>query len=303
MLSAVREFGWPLTQQQWRDATQPAPAAGAPAPPAPTGPMATPPAATTQTQTPPRRAVNPYAGQQVRLSFENTSTNLMFFVRLQSRQPDRTYVMRADTKDWIPIYPKNATMPRVGNSDPNATDANEVRLPNTLWLPAKPADKLELRVATYGEHRKAMRWMVIRGVQVQLALDSLNRSFYWLHYEVRRSDRPGDQLTQYLFPTAESYQWSMRGLWEGTPPTGAAFDATPREELRTAPATYPLTLERDHMTWTLPTGMDSIRGDPTLQASVQGQTTLTRIGPTSAQRVADLSESGSGDLIIQMTQW
>lgn len=62
-------------------------------------------------------------------------------------------------------------------------------------------------------------------------------------------------------------------------------------------------IERDHLVWTLPAGMDTIRGQPTLEARVQGSATYTRIGPTSRQRVDDLAESGDGSLVIQMTQW
>jgi hypothetical protein len=265
--------------------------------------MATPPAATTQT--PRRRAVNPFPGQQVRLSFENTSPNLMFFVRMQSLQPDHSYQLQEDTQNWLPLYPKDATMPRASSSDLNSSQAaSTVRLPNTLWLRAKPGDKLELRVATYGEHRQRIRWLLVRGEQIRLALDGLSRNFYWLHYELRRSERVGDQLTSLYFPTRESYQWRLNGLWEGSPPTGAGWVATPQAELRTQPVqTYPLALERDHLTWTMPTGMETIRGGPTLQATVDGSATFSRVGPSANQRVDNLTETGSGDLVIQMQEW
>jgi hypothetical protein len=302
LMTAVHAASWPLEPAEWRRRTQPAQAAAVPPPrpnePARIDPPTDPPPPSLVTPLP--QPVVPFPGQQVRVAFTNESTSLVFFVRLHSLQPDRSFSPRPDTVNWLPIYPKDATMPAAIDSDPTSNQARESPLPNTLWLPSRPGDKIELRVATYGEHRKRIRWLVVRGTTIQLALDGLLRSYYWLHYEQRRSDRAGDQLSQLMFPTRESYQWNFIGLWEA----GTQWETTPINTLRESPErTYPLALERDHMTWTLPTGMDTIRGQPTLEARVQGTATYTRIGPTSRQRVDDLSEAGSGSLTVQMTQW
>src|SRR5262249_39470217 len=145
-------------------------------------------------------------------------------------QPDGTYTLRKDTENWIPIYPKGAAAQVAKDSNPASSEAVNLKLASEIWLPARPWDRLEMRVATYGEHRKRIRWLVIRGKDIRPELSSLRRGFYWLSYQLGAGK--GEGLVSRWYPFEESYNWQFRGLWEGGGQLGPQWVSTDPKELR-----------------------------------------------------------------------
>jgi hypothetical protein len=50
------------------------------------------------------------------------------------------------------------------------------------------------------------------------------------------------------------------------------------------------------------TRLPTISSNPTLEATVEGSATMQRIGPTAQQR-AELTETGRGRLLVEMSLW
>ena len=255
------------------------------------------------------REVLPSARQHVRLVMVNESSNLIFFVR-SGPPPTGFSPGTTGAQSWKPLYPKGATarlqkpQTPAGQGDigagappPASTSAIDLQLPNYMWLPVKPGDPIEIRVATYGDIRHRIRWMPVRGKYVRPDIGSMYRGFYYLAYEIPSVN--GAMYSQ-TFSQEERYQWSLTGLWE----SGKRFDVTRKEDLRVDASVAPdiPRLTRDHLAWEIPKDLQEIDANPILTATVDGSTTF-RFRTKTINPGVDTEEIGRGTLSITMQIW
>lgn len=248
--------------------------------------------------------------QHVRVTLTNTSPNLVFFARVWEEGPGGGYPgPTEDTASWLPIYPQGLGVEVT--VDTNRT--RQVGLPNELWVSTRPGSRLELRVATMGEHRNRIRFQDLK-VTGQMRPDPLayHRGFYWFGYYVQQASSQAAggrerKIVSYTFPTSESYQWTFRGfVFDPEPyvPSEAERQGMLENDLH-MPRSYAsaLQLSGDHYLWKLPEFEQDIRRNPQQECRVSGAAQFRRRGP-DAGRVTDLpEEAGSGTLLVHVEMW
>ena len=251
--------------------------------------------------------------QQIKLTFTNLSSNLVFLVRLWTTEKaaaapnspvakdcNRTYYLGRNTQEWIVLWPQEEKTELEGVAE-GGSGSLKIQLPYTMWLPAKVKDRIEIRVATYGEHRKRIRWQNVIGRQARPDFDSMARGFYYLGYGVNEGER--DQILSRWMPMSENYNWSFRsGLWvDGLGRTLRSSTLEEKKKLRNKLADK-LALGNDRLLWCLPNNISSIFMDPSMSAVVSGKSEM--IHATGRNPLGEkLSEKGSGELNIVMSVW
>lgn len=268
--------------------------------------------------------VQPTAMQQLRMMLSNESDSLVFFVRIHTSRPDGTRVIRGLSEvteedlrtarsprllptRWLVLYPRGAAVeqgapPPPGSDGPagagvaagRATDVVSLQLPSNVWMPVKPGDRLELRVATYGERRKRIRWMPLFGTRMRPDPQSVRRGFYYLGYKVPFE---ADGLLSRHYPTREQYSWQFTGA------TGVEQNLpTPVDELRDATTgTMSLSITGDHVRWTLPASLAAIDQSPIVRATVNGVADI--VHALGSRPIGRFQEKGGGDLSISLQVW
>lgn len=279
--------------------------------------------------------------QQLRMMVENTSSDdktspaaLVFFVRVWERTefggtatdcgggsyklPDILAVDGTSTgipnAAWTVVWPQNASPQFGGVSAGTAKEKpDEVRLPSKVFVPFHLRDRLEVRVATYGQLRKRIRWEDVVGRVTRPELSSMPRGFYWLAYEAIQTDAPGGYgtLKSRWFPTEETYAWNLSGSWSESVagPLKARLESTSgdaRKELRVSAldqgATSLLKLSNDRAVFCMPRAVADILSDPIMSAEITGDTKVNHVtakDPTGQSQ----SEHGSGQIVITMVRW
>jgi hypothetical protein len=232
-----------------------------------------------------RRMFKPTADEQPRMEVENTSGNMVFFIRHVPKKeepvrPGREWMPRTVARrGWMPIFPKGSTLnvsnklatgvvpPReAGSATSTTSDAvTAIVLPSQIWFPVQPGDLFEARVATYGPLRQTVRWLPIKGKALRPDIDALRRSFYYLGYEQPIASQFSDQATR-LYSVSESYFWSpFKKPWEkvtisSTEDKGELYGAPPWVTSFTPPSRIfdengkktEIKVTDDHMRWILP---------------------------------------------------
>jgi hypothetical protein len=241
--------------------------------------------------------------EHTRLVIANNSKDLVFFVRNRTTDSTGAKVTKgvAGTERWIVLYPQGAVaqVAQAHSYAPQGTpDAQPPvltqQLPFVVWLPVKPGDTLEVRVATYGEQRQLMRWAPIRGTGVRPDGDSIPRNFYYRGYETSW------QLTQTpsrYYAINEEYQWRFQGSWGNAP----EFVRTDETQLRAHTREYPLRLVQDRIQWRLPGTLAELQKIGEVIATVTGRATIA--WRTRNKRTTDYPDNGSGDLNIIVQKW
>jgi hypothetical protein len=241
--------------------------------------------------------------EHARLLIANNSKDLVFFVRNRTTDAAGAKVTKgvAGTERWIVLYPKGAVaqVAQAHSYAPQgAPDAQPPvltqQLPFIVWLPVKPGDSLEVRVATYGEQRQLMRWAPVRGTAVRPDGDSIPRNFYYRGYETAWLLT---QIPSRYYAMSEEYQWRFQGSWGNTP----TFEKTDESQLRAHTRDYPLTLVRDRIQWVLPATLAELQKIGEVIATVVGRATIA--WRTKNKKPIDYPDTGAGDLNIIVQMW
>lgn len=276
------------------------------------------------------RDVMPSAMRHLRLLVVNQSADLVYFIRVNSKDASGTNLLlqgSSGSARWLAIYPEGATTEidkptrpadqveaGAGVPGPPKVELMQLQLPSSVWLPVGPGDELEVRVATYGPERQKIRWLPLRAKLAQLRPEistgggggtSITRGFYYLGFTLAY-DMLGRTTVRH-FSTKETYAWALTGLWEGH----VEYPVTRHNDLReVAEAKFPLTLNNDHIKWTLPADFDAIveaiklKKTPDLKATVTGQADIAyRTSRILGPNVGDRVEHGKGDLLITIQIW
>jgi hypothetical protein len=236
--------------------------------------------------------------------------------------------LRMNPKDMLQLgVPTGGPAPAagpVGADTPNAAALNpfDVQFPSTIWFPIEPGDRLELRAATYGEHRKGIRWLNLQGSTHRPELESVRRNFYYLGYEVAYGLMKPKLNLKYSI--AESYAWSgWTGAWERDLPAKpepdtslADFYESPswvttgaRVPAKMAANKHTLEVRGDRYSWTVPDtreGREQLDKYPFMRVKVSGQAQF--VHHVNAESLTSKPndknfERGEGELAVNVEPW
>ena len=239
--------------------------------------------------------------------------DIVFFVRVWT--PDKTagvekeppvtegataYYLRKDCEQWITLWPTNSTYQQ-GAGTGSGKDPVNAQLPSMLWLPAKLKDRLEIRVATYGEFRKRVRWDNLFGRQVRPDMTSLSRGFYYMSYAVNQGEK--DQILSRWFSMKDEYNWDFRrGVWtDGLGRTVHSSTPEERKQFRSM-RTENWKMTNDRLIWLISSGVGSILADPNMSVIVSGDAEI--VHATGRNPMGEPHpEKGSGELNINLSVW
>lgn len=254
-------------------------------------------------------------------------------------------------RGWMPLFPKGEAL-RVGAKDlmdlgaPKAATGQtgpigagtqesekltgfDIQFPSSVWFPVEPGDQVLLRVATYGDQRKSVRWLNLRGEFHRPELEAVRRNFYYLGYEaVYGLFRPHLNL---LYSVQEEYQW---GDW--SPATGSSvklpaefkpaqvtrksidefygdyYEAPPDRSAKVpspiAINNHQLDVRGDRYAWTVPSSPEALRllNELPLEVNVTGWADFmhqTMAETLSSKPKKEPREQGAGILRFQLSKW
>ena len=236
--------------------------------------------------------------KQFRGIFTNKSKNLIFFLQVETLNVNGEYVLRADTRYPVPVYPN------VSDETQESLQQMQIapfgpRGANATWMPLKLQDKIIVRAATMGQIRDRIRFMVIKGKNVSPDLNSLSRGYYYLGYQAIRSD--GANIVSRWYPVNESYSWHFsRGWGAGETANDPLLISTDGKSIRGFGPD--LTFLNDRMEWILPSGFATAFELKLARAEVSGSADILKVGPTAGDRNT-LTETGSGQFEMQLKTW
>lgn len=243
---------------------------------------------------------------QLRAEFANTSRDMMFFIQVESRKPDGTYTLRPDTVYPIPLYPDVAGLSEAEKAqlqiEPRTRPGSN-RGRTWAYLPLNPRDRVVIRVATMGQVRDRIRFMVARGQTVSQDLNSVSRGFYYYGYQ---SDTPGGTLISQWYPVDESYTWQFRGEWAGTRDAAKIQGVQSTTDTRGLGAFgfTPLQLHNDRFFWLVPESMQIAASLEEATADVTGTGAFHKRGPrVSVGQPQVLTEQATGRVSMLVQAW
>jgi hypothetical protein len=248
-------------------------------------------------------------------------------------------------RGWMALYPKDATLrmnPKdlaqlgaptggtapaagpVGADAPTAAALNpvDVQFPSSIWFPVEPGDRVEFRAATYGEHRKGIRWLTLQGSTHRPELESVRRNFYYLGYEVAYGLMKPKLNLRYSI--SESYTWSgWIGAWardlpaKPEPDTSLLdfYEAPPwvtagaKVPARMAANKHTLDVTGDRYSWTVPEtreAREQLDKDPFMRVKVGGRAQFVHhVNAESLTSKPDDQnfETGEGELAVNVEPW
>jgi len=211
---------------------------------------------------------------------------------------DGEYVLRPDTRYPVPVYPNV--------SDETEDALKQLQIPPygqrgafQTWLPLKLRDKIIVRVATMGQIRDRIHFMVIKGKNVSPDLNSLSRGFYYLGYQAVRAD--GANIISRWYPVSETYTWQFsRGWSAGETANDPVLLSSEGKSMRGFGPE--LTFQNDRMEWIMPFGFVTAFELRLARADLAGKTDVLKVGPTSSHKTS-LTEEGSGQFEMQLKTW